>query len=463
MGDRQTAVKFYNQAVIAAGDKSNATNPTTAYQLFSSACHADPTFSTAWYTHSNNNFDLGKRDAAIGGYRRALACNPEPEERARVLCNLGWALFDAGKAQEARKVLIESIGLDPKNPASWINLANVHGIFDQPGTAMECARKGYELAPSDSTNEVVYAFALLFARQFQAGFKHFESRFQWKLHSFLQYPYPKWTGEPDKTVFLVADQGLGDTISFARFVRAAAKRAKFVHMYVQPELMRLFAHAFIDVPNFNLLPFGSSFPQADAWTTFVSLPFALGLSGDDIRQTPQIEPPRLSLPTSWMVPDQKLHIGVAWAGSTLNNINQHRSIPLQHFLDLYRVPGIQLYSLQVGEHAEDANNAGAGALVKNLVPYVRDVVDTVSLMKDLDLIITCESALGHIAALAGKECWIPYSFMGRDYRIGHKGDDQLWSKHRIFRQDESCAWEPVFARIVEALQVRLTSIQPQKD
>ena len=456
MGDRNTAIQFFNQGVAAINDKSNATNSTTAFQLFASACLADPTFATAHYQYGNNNFDLEKHYTAIAAYRRALNCEQTKEERAKTLCNLGWNLFVIGKVHDAHKALLESIDNDPTHPASWINLSNVLGILDQAIHALDAAKKGYALDPNDVQNEVVLSFAYLFNRDFAAGFKHFECRFKWKLHSFLQYPYPKWAGEPDKTVFLVADQGLGDTISFARFVRAAAQRSKYIHAYVQPELFRLFTHAFMDLGNVNLLPFGSSFPAADAWTTFVSLPFALGLSDDEIRNAPHIEAPRLSLPTSWMVPDTKLHIGIAWRGSELNNINKHRSIPLEHFLDLYRVPGIQLYSLQVGEHAEDANQMGAVALIKNLVPYVRDVVDTLSLLRDLDLVITCESALGHICSLIGKECIIPYSWLGRDYRLGHRGDDRLWTpNHTIVRQDQDQRWEPVFDKIGNILREKI--------
>jgi tetratricopeptide (TPR) repeat protein len=456
VGNRQQAVNFYNQAVQAIGDKSNTTNSTTAWQLWASACFADPTWFQAYLTFGNNAFDLDKRAAAIAAYRRCLACEIPPLDRAKALCNLGWALHADGQTQKAYTALQESIALDSTSAAAHINLANVHGIMDQPALALKAAKRGYELDPNDPTNEVVYAFALLFNRNLAEGFKHFESRFKWKLHAFLQYPYPKWRGEEGKTVFLVADQGLGDTISFSRFVRAAAKRAKFIHCYVQPELMRLFMHAFVDLPNLNLLPFGSTFPDADAWTTFVSLPFALGLTDDEIRNAPDIEYPRLQLPTSWLVPDQKLHVGIAWAGSNLNNINSHRSIPAEMFAELYRVPGVQLYSLQVGEHREDANAAGMSGLVRNLVPYIADVVDTLTLMRELDLIITCESALGHIAALAGKECWIPYSYLGRDYRLAHTGKDRLWTPHhKVFRQGQDMRWQPVFDKIVGALREKI--------
>lgn len=449
MGNRQAAVTMYNQAATAANDKSNLTNITTAWQLFSSACYADPTFGLAHYQYGNNCFDQQKHHAAIAAYRRALACNLTKEERGKTLCNLGWNLFTVGRMREAHSVLLEAIDADPSYPASWINLSNTAAILDRPQDALQFAKKGYDIDPFDPQNEVVYAFALLFDRQFARGLKHFESRFKWKLHSFLQYPYPKWTGEPGKTLFLVADQGLGDTLSYSRFVRAAAKRCQYIHAYVQPELLRLFTHAFLGEPNINLLPFGSSFPPADAWTTFVSLPFALGLTDDEIRDASPIPVTYEHKPTSWLVPDQKLHVGISWKGSVLNNINRHRSIPIEHFLELYRVPGVQLYSLQVGEFNDEVNSEGTGGLIRNLVPYVRDVVDTLSLMRDLDLIITCESALGHICSLVGKPCIIPYSWLGRDYRIGHVGDDRLWTPHHtVIRQDEDQCWEPVFEDIL---------------
>jgi hypothetical protein len=219
--------------------------------------------------------------------------------------------------------------------------------------------------------------------------------------------------------------------------------------------MRVFQHAFVGLPNLNLIPLPAHFPPADFWTTFVSLPFALGLTDADIRAAPGVDMPVFSLPKSWRVPDRKLHIGIAWAGSTANDINIHRSIPLVQFLDLHRVPGVQIYSLQADERAKDIGEQGLTTVIRDLKPYIRDVADTVSLMQHLDLVITIESALGHIAAAAGKECWIPYSYQGRDYRIGNTGTDMIWTpRHRVFRQGKGESWQPVFDRIVEALCAR---------
>jgi hypothetical protein len=172
--------------------------------------------------------------------------------------------------------------------------------------------------------------------------------------------------EPPDSVFY-SGTFFGDTLSMARFVREACGRARYVHACVHPELLRLFQYAFIDIPNLNLMPQPCSFPAADAWTTFVSLPFALGLSDDAIRNMPQIkfDAPRTNA-KQWKVPDRKFHIGIAWAGSPLNDIDKHRCVPVTQFLELYRVPGIQLYSLQMDNKKHELFSTGCAPVIRDL-------------------------------------------------------------------------------------------------
>jgi hypothetical protein len=167
------------------------------------------------------------------------------------------------------------------------------------------------------------------------------------------------------------------------------------------------------------------------------------------------------LPKSWKVPDQKLHVGIAWAGSELNLINRHRSIPLTYFFDLARIKGVQLYSLQIDQHKiKEMNDMGGGAFIRDLSSYVRDVTDTISLLRDLDLVITCESALGHICATIGKECFIPYSQLGKDYRIGYVGEDRLWTpNHHIFNQGYTQRWDSAFEKIEQELAKKVRASQ----
>lgn len=456
MGDRQAAVSFYNQAIVAVNAKENPDHLKHAYQLFSSACMADPLWGEAYYQSGNNNSDLDCLQAAIACWRRALQCDQPPAMRAKTLSNLGWRLHCLGQTMEALSVINESIALDPNNALTWVNLSCIHQVLGNGPEGLSASENAYALAPSDPIVETSHAFGNLYARKLAVGLKHFEARFAYKLKSYLQFPYPKWEGQEGGTIFLDADQGLGDTLSFSRFVPLASKRAKYIHACVQPELHRLFLHAFVGLPNVNVVPKPSGFLPADYWSTFVSLPFALGLNDEEIRSTPGIEAPRGHIPINWKVPDRKLHVGIAWAGSDLNNINVHRSIPVEQFFDLCAVPGVQLYALQVDHRRQQMYDRGGSPLIVDLARYVHDVVDTIAMVDKLDLVICCESALGHIAAVADKECWIPYSHLGLDYRLGSRGDDCFWyPKHRIFKQGLDCRWQPVFNEIVEALKERV--------
>lgn len=468
MGDRAHAQALYNQGV----DSAHAAGGTVAllshaFQCFVSAAYADPSWWQGHYQCGNNASDLNQMPgvpdprmfsrAALACYRRALECNDIPApDAAKLWSNYGWQHQLLGQNEEAVIASRRAVELDPTLYHPHVNMSCAYGILDRPEDSIREAEIAFALENNPIT-EMSLAFACLFGRQFARGFKHFERRFEYKLKQYLHYPYPRWAGEEGRTVFLQADQGLGDTLSFARFLPAACRCASYVHAAIQPELMRVFQHAFVGLPNLNLIPLPVHFPPADFWTTFVSLPFALGLTDAEIRAAPGIDMPVFGLPRSWIVPDRKLHIGIAWAGSQLNDINAHRSIPLGQFLDLYRVPGVQLYSLQADERAKDIGEQGLNPVVRDLKPYIRDVADTVSLMQHLDLVVTIESALGHIAAAAGKECWIPYSHQGRDYRLGNFGDDMIWTpRHRIFRQERGEQWDVVFDRIVEALRCRIS-------
>lgn len=457
MGNRQHAEQLYQQGL----DALNTTYPdkhTHAYKCFAAACFADPMWFHAWYQCGNNNVDLKLREAGIACYYRALQCEAPNGDRARAMSNLAWQLEEAGDIDQAFDYAKQAVTLDPFLSHAHLNLSIIYRDLDDAKASLHHAEEAMRLDPADIQAEIATAFACLFDRQFARGLKHFERRFEWRLHHFMNYPYPRWDGSGGKTVLLVADQGLGDTLSYARFVRELCARSKFVHMVIQSELSRLFMHAFGAIPNLNIMPgLNQPFPAADGWTTFVSLPHALGLSDEEIVSAPHIDFPVYGLPTTWKVPDRRLHIGIAWRGSPLNDIDRHRNIPLDRFMDLYDVPGIQLYSLQVGEFAREVADQGAFALIRDLTPYVRDVVDTVSLLQELDMVITTESALGHICALVGKECWIPYSFGGRDYRLGLRGESPIWTpKHRVFRQEKGETWQPAFEKIKDALRERLS-------
>jgi tetratricopeptide (TPR) repeat protein len=460
MGNRSEAVKFYNQAVEAHNTATDPRHLTTSYQLFSSACLADPTWYEGHFQAGNNNSNLNHYEAAIANWRLALQCEMTKDEKVRALVNLGWRLHSLARTDEALAATDAALKLDDTHFLGWLNMSLIRSHLCDSVHMQVAAEKCWELCPKDAPEnancEIAVAFACLFNGDYERGFKHFERRFEWRLPQFLKFPYEKWAGQPGKTVFVAADQGLGDTLSFARFVPAAAKRARYLHLFIQPALLRLFAHAFAHLPNVNLIPAPAPFPAADYWTTFVSLSYALGLTNKEVTNQKHIEAPVFGMPRTWKVPDKKLHVGIAWSGSPANDIDRWRNIPLTQFFELLHVPGVQLYSFQKDEKGKELHDAGAAGFIRDLTPYISDVADTVSLLRDLDLVICCESALGHIAALVGRECWIPYSWGGRDYRVGLAGEKMLWTpKTRIFRQLQGESWSSVFKEITSALEDKL--------
>lgn len=463
MGDRPHAISLYHQAQqIKEGNNPHNMPPEHAYRLVASAVMADPTMGLGWYEYGNICSDNVNRPAAIAAYQRALelpdgaqeAGELTPEWRAKCMTNLAHNLHHLGRNKEARTIVLEALQMNDKLENAWLTLSLIQNVEGQLGNAEISARKAMALGRTPAI-EIGLAFALMYSRKLAAGLKHFEARFEYVLRDFLAYPYPRWDGEKDKTVYLVSEQGMGDALSFSRFVPALIERSKFVHIRVNQELVRLFRILFQRYPNISIEPIPCPFAPADCWTTFMSLPVHLGLRDSEIVNAPGLPCPSLPLDPSWKSTDRDLHIGVAWTGSKANWINGHRSFPVEQLLSLYQIPGVQLYSLQIDDNSQDIHQKGLASLIRDMRPYVRDVCDTISILQELDLVVTCESALGHIAGFMGKECVIPYSYAGGDFRVGRTEDGPIWyPNHRIFKQTYDQEWEPVFRRVVRHLQKR---------
>lgn len=474
MGNRIAALQCYRQAEQQrAQAATNPQAPQLVYQLLQSSVINDPTFAEGWSAVGDSNLLFNRLAGAVYSWRRALelplgdqAGDLTPFKRALIKSNLSEALRRMGRMAEAEKDAREAIEEYPTEiPLAYLNLSQILSATGDLEGSYEAAKKGFALQPDECKLELALAFAELYSRRLADGLRHFESRFPYKLHSFLNYPMPKWDGEEGLSVFLVSDQGIGDTLSFLRFVPHVCKRAAFVHMAVQPELLRLCSAAFQGIRNVNIVPLPCPLPPAQRWTTFVSLPAHLHLTDDEIASAPNIAVPPFTAPNdAWKSSDRVLHIGVAWAGSPSNDIDVWRSFEVTRLLELYDAgPGIQLYSLQVGDKSVALHEAGCASLIRDLSPYIRDISDSIGLLRHLDLVICCESALAHICALMGKECWVPYSYHGREFRIGYDGSDRLWCPgHRIFKQDDTGTWEPVFEQIKLALRARLAATDLQR-
>ena len=456
MNPRETALDFVAKAAAV-----EATDPQTAYRLLASACMQDPTYADGWFKFGNACFLQGLFPAAVAAFRRALDIVPG---NIHVLNRLGHTLYHVGELDEAGRRMREVLEQDPQNVHALCNLSMVQSILGTPDESLKLAIDAYACMRSAGENdpaiELQLAFAYLYARRWQAGLKHFRVRFPYAMKRFENSPYPAWSGEDlkGKRLFVLQEMGLGDALSFLRFVPMAAAHAQSVELQVNPELVRVAALALRNHANVSVAPLTQEFPAADYWCSLGDLPTAMYLSDGEIETAPAPEVPYTSIAATvpWKVRGQKLHIGIAWAGNPGNMIDRWRSTTIEQFLELQKVPGVQLYSLQVGERANDLYAAGCVGLVRDLAPYIRDVADTCAILRDLDLVITVESALRHIAGMLGVDCWVPLARNGGDWRCGRQGDSPLWDVHtRLWRQGEDAAWPPVFRGMAAALKERV--------
>lgn len=447
---RVKAIEIFNQGV-----KIQATDPSMAYRFYASSVDCDPTFAEGWYQVGCSNSDIKLYHAALVCWRRCVELQPE---HVKAWVNIGQREYTIGNLGAARKAIDKALSLSPNDGYARANLSLIENVEGNFKKAIALARKAYETDPADPALRFALAFALLFSGEYEEGLKHFEARFPYKLKQFLTYPYPKWRGEDlrNKTLFLVAEQGIGDTLSYARFIPAVANIVGKVLLRVQPELLRLYQAMLLKHDNIEILPLPCPFPAADYWATTTCMPICLGLSTEQYVKTPQLKIPDFHAPASWKQSGKKIHIGICWAGNPENDIDVWRTMEVKEFFPLAEIPGVQLYSLQVGPRAMDMHSAGAAAFIRDLSPNIRDIADTVAILKNLDLVVCAETALRHVCGALGKECWVPYSYHGGDYRCSRNRLHPLWDENTfLYRQGPDATWGPVFAKIAEDLRRRL--------
>ncbi len=441
-----------------------------AYQMLMSAVTTDPGFADGWALLGASCADLGLLAASCEAYRSALRLPDGPNVgdmtpvlRHRCLLQLGHRLINnlivnEERLDQAEDALHQALdmGADFDRVVTAFCYTNLSLIAAHRGDKlfeMTHAESGFRIHP-DPMTELGLAFSCLYQGQLTRGNEHFEARFTHALQSYLTLPWPRWDGGPVDHLIVLSEQGLGDALSFTRFLPEAARRVGLLTYSVQPTLWRLIADATKHIPNIKITPQDRVIEAADAWCPAFSLPTALGLTDAEIRDTPGLTFTVAPVEdTSWKRRDARLHVAIAWAGAPNSGIDMHRSIPFAEFLALRDVSGIALYSVQVGERGADLHNQGGSALVRDLTPWIHEARDTAGIMGEMDLVICCESFVGHLAGALGQRCYLLCSRFGKDWRSSpYLGDKTLWyPETTVMRQGQDATWRPVFKRLVEAL------------
>ncbi len=420
-----------------------------AVACFEKAIELSPDYVVAQVNLGNALQQSGRLHEAIAAYRKALDINPNI---AAAHNNLGYTLAEMGRLDEALASYRTAVELKPDYIDALLNLGNALQANGQVEEAIASFQRVIDMRPDNAGAHWNKSLALLLKGEFREGWAEHEWR--WRRTNFTSpcrnFSQPQWKGEEvrGRTVLLHAEQGFGDTIQFVRYAPLAAERGARVIVECQPEMVAL-AQGMEGVA--QAVPAGQMLPPFDLHTPLLSLPLAFGTTLETIPdKVPYMNPPP-ALAQAWRekAPPEKgrRKVGLAWAGSPTRQDDRYRSLPLSAFAPLAAAKAVTFYSLQKGKPAEHAGEAPPGITMVDLTDDLRDFADTAALIANLDLVITVDTAVAHLAGAMAKPVWVLLEFAPAWRWLLGRSDSPWYPTMRLFRQSKRGDWEGVLAQV----------------
>lgn len=453
----------------------------TAKACYERAIAINPSYADAHYNLGNVLRSHKNYAGAIESYKRAIELSPE---QADVYNNMGRTHAEMGNHEEAIRWFKRAIELSSGFLKAYQNLGVSQEAEGNLAAATTSYHQGLELQPEHQdlrTNlgsvlvmqgysdgiryleQIVeeqphsaeahwwLSAALLLQGDYVRGWREYEWR--WHRDNFtsprLEFKQPQWQGKQlnGDSILLHAEQGLGDTLQFVRYASLVAERGGRVILEVQAGLHRLLEH----LPGVSVcLKQGDPLPEFSCHCPLMSLPFVFGTTMETI---PPID---RYLPTLWggsrsPIPTthDRLKVGLVWAGNPGHLRDRMRSISLKQFLPLASVASVSFISLQKGAAAIQAIEGEFH--LANPLDTAKDFYDSAAVVAELDLVITVDTSVAHLAGALGKPVWILLANLP-DWRWGLQSDTTPWyPTARLFRQTYAGGWEEVINKLASEL------------
>jgi tetratricopeptide (TPR) repeat protein len=405
------------------------------------ACRLKPSFPEAF----NNLGDLlrsrGSLDESESCCREALRLRPDyPSARL----NLGNALREAGRFHEAESCYEVVLASDPSWPEALNNMGSLLFDLGRPDEAVPRFRTAVAQKPDYADAHANLAIALLLAGRFEEGWREYEWRWkQDKIRPLVRsFSQPMWDGGDigDRVLLLHAEQGFGDTLQFCRYVPEIAAGRRVV-LEVQPALLSLLAR----LPGIErIVARGEPLPPFDLHCPLLSLPRVLGTTVQTIPPRTRYlraDPLRVAAWSQCVRQLSGLRVGLAWAGNETMGADYRRSIALDRLSALADVPDVNFVSLQKGPAANQLRPRGL--VLHDWTELLTDFGETAALVEALDLVISVDTAVAHLAGALGRPVWLLNRF-DRCWRWLLNRDDSPWYPTlRQFRQPQPGDWPSV--------------------
>jgi Flp pilus assembly protein TadD len=424
-----------------------------AYAAYQAGLKLDPKLAEL---HNNLGSLLsirGDKAGATQSFSRALELRPT---YATALCNLGHELRDQWRLDEAEKAYRRTLELKPNSADALDGLGALARNDGNIAEAIRYRERALAINPTNAEYHANLAVALLLAGDWQRGWDEYEWRWKSRGHGskLPAYPKPLWTGQEiaGRTILLYGEQGLGDTLQFVRYVPMIAARG--VRVILQPQsplltgiLSRVAGVMKLTSEGEPLPPFDYHCPLLSLPRLFKTTPQSATMSGPYLSADPglvQQWEKRLGTTT-------QRRVGLVWAGSALHKNDRNRSMPLEALNPLLLLPNIQFYSLQKGPAARQLNASPLCSRIIDLDAELTDFDQTAAALMNLDLLISVDTSLVHLAGGLGRSVWMFNPFIG-DWRWLQSGDTSAWYPAlKIFRQTRSGDWTEPVAQVVKDL------------
>jgi len=387
-------------------------------------------------------------------YRRSIAIRPDV---IQPYLNFGVLLMNLRRFAEAEALYRQALQVAPDSPAAWSNLGVLLACIKRETEAEQCYRKAMQLDNTYAKAQFNLSYILLRQGRLEEGWRCLEAR-DWYATLTRYFTCPRWRGESlaGRSMLIGFEAGHGDMIQFCRYAMVLKDMgAAWISLVCHTGLKGLFASlSSVD----EVLSFQDDIPKSgwDFWTPPLSLPFHCQTRLEGIPASIPYLQADLAKMTHWsrLLPPHKTRIGLAWKGSPNFENDAYRSLPSLDLLAPFgSVRGVQWVSLQKGKGEVEAHHPPPGLDLLALGSSLEDFADTAALIECLDLVISVDTAVAHLAGALGKSCWVLLPDYRSDWRwLTDRSDSPWYPKHtRLFRQTDSEGWVPVIAKVVTAL------------
>ena len=438
-----------------------------ALASFERAIATKSDYAEAFYNRGNVLTGLKRPDDAVASYDRALSIRSHYPE---ALYNRGRALTDLNRFDEALASFNRAIAIAPNYAEALSNRGVVLKELKRLDQALASYDRALAIKPDMADALYNRGMAQLLCGDYRSGFAGYEWRWDAKESSSTppRIPAPKWRGEniSGRRIVVFAEQGLGDTIQFSRYLPLLVERGAKVVFLCPAHLVRLLRPLSPHVEFTSELEGREPF---DFRCALMSLPLRFGTELNSVPARVRYLEPEAALVRIWKqrLGDAVFKIGIAWQGKPDGRVDRGRSVPLSEFIPIARLPGARLISLQRGYGLEQLSSLPEEARVDSLCDAFDNgpdaFIDTAAIMDNLDLIITSDTSIAHLAGALGRRTWVALRWVP-DWRWLLDRDDSPWyPTMRLFRQQTPGDWGAVFRQITEALAASLSKSDHAKD